>query len=126
MRYPEHDETDGFSVACSRLGPGDRRAGDAARRRRALRFRPGRSGRRAARPRTARPRARACTEGEAMSEAGVALCALSILAGGGAIAGLALINTGLGRSRNSAHAMLAALCAAAVAAIVYVICGFAW
>ena len=36
-----------------------------------------------------------------------------------ALAGLALINTGLGRSRSAAHAMLASLCAMAVAAVVY-------
>ncbi len=38
-------------------------------------------------------------------------------------AGLALINTGLGRSRNAAHAMMAALCAASVAALVYFVIG---
>jgi len=43
-----------------------------------------------------------------------------------AIAGLSLINTGLGRSRSAAHAMLASLCIFAVAAIAYVICGFAF
>ena len=36
-----------------------------------------------------------------------------------AAAGLALINTGLGRSRSAAHAMLASLLAMAVAAMVY-------
>lgn len=41
-------------------------------------------------------------------------------------AGLALINTGLGRSRSAAHAMLASLCVMAVAALVYFVCGFAW
>ncbi|MFY9907951.1 MAG: hypothetical protein WBD45_23170 [Terriglobales bacterium] len=40
--------------------------------------------------------------------------------------GLALVNTGLGRARSAAHAMLAALCVMAVAALVYVIAGFAW
>jgi ammonium transporter, Amt family len=43
-----------------------------------------------------------------------------------AIAGIALINTGLGRSRNSAHLMMSSLCVVGVAAIFYVICGFAW
>jgi Amt family ammonium transporter len=43
-----------------------------------------------------------------------------------AAAGLALINTGLCRSRSAAHSMLASLCAVAVAAIVYVVIGFAW
>jgi ammonium transporter, Amt family len=43
-----------------------------------------------------------------------------------AIAGLALINTGLGRSRNSAHLMMSSLCVVGMAAASYVICGFAW
>jgi Amt family ammonium transporter len=43
-----------------------------------------------------------------------------------AAAGLTLINAGLGRSRSAAHAMLAALCVMAVAAIAYTLCGFAW
>jgi Amt family ammonium transporter len=42
------------------------------------------------------------------------------------IAGLSLINTGLGRSRSAAHSLLASLCIFAVAAGVYVVCGFAW
>jgi ammonium transporter, Amt family len=42
------------------------------------------------------------------------------------IAGLSLINTGLGRSRGAAHSMLTSLCIFAVASGVYVICGFAW
>lgn len=41
-------------------------------------------------------------------------------------AGLALINTGLGRSRSAAHSMMAALCVIALAALVYFICGFSW
>ena len=43
-----------------------------------------------------------------------------------AIAGLALINTGLGRSRSAAHAMLAAVCAVSIAAAAYFACGFAF
>src|SRR5438874_6850750 len=43
-----------------------------------------------------------------------------------ASAGLALIHTGLGRSRSAARSIMAALCVIAVAAIVYFICGFAW
>ncbi len=39
--------------------------------------------------------------------------------------GLALVNTGLGRARSAAHSMLAALSVTAVAALVYVIVGFA-
>jgi len=42
-----------------------------------------------------------------------------------AIAGLALVNTGLTRSRNAAHSMVAALAACAVAALVYFAWGFA-
>ena len=41
-------------------------------------------------------------------------------------AGLALINTGLGRSRNAAHSMMSSLCVLAVAAAAYFICGFSW
>jgi Amt family ammonium transporter len=43
-----------------------------------------------------------------------------------AIAGLALIHQGLGRSRSAAHAMLATLCAVSVAAILFVLIGSAW
>ena len=55
-----------------------------------------------------------------------ALCIFSILLVPLAAAGLALINAGLGRSRNTAHMMLASLCAIAVAGGVYFICGFAF
>ncbi len=41
-------------------------------------------------------------------------------------AGLALINAGLGRSRNAAHSMMAALCVLSVAAGLYFICGRAF
>jgi ammonia channel protein AmtB len=53
-------------------------------------------------------------------------CLLLILLVPFAGVGLALINSGLGRARSAAHAMLAALCVTAVAALVYVIAGFAW
>jgi ammonium transporter, Amt family len=43
-----------------------------------------------------------------------------------AIAGLALIHQGLGRSRSAAHAMLATLCAVSITAIVFVLIGSAW
>ena len=62
----------------------------------------------------------------AFSETSVALCIAFILLVPFAGAGLALINTGLGRSRSAAHSMLASLCVIAVAAIVYFVCGFAW
>jgi Amt family ammonium transporter len=41
-------------------------------------------------------------------------------------AGLALMNAGLGRTRNAAHSMMAALCVIAVAASVYFVCGGAF
>ena len=61
-----------------------------------------------------------------LSETTVLLCIFSILLLPFAGAGLALINTGLGRSRSAAHSMMAALCVFAVAALVYFFCGFAW
>ena len=53
-----------------------------------------------------------------------ALCILSILLVPLAAVGLALINAGLGRSRNAGHMMLASLCVIAAAAGIYFICGF--
>ena len=53
-----------------------------------------------------------------------AICLFSILLVPLAVAGLALINTGLGRSRNTSHMMLASLYAIAIAAGVYFVCGF--
>lgn len=55
-----------------------------------------------------------------------ALCAVLILLVPLAAAGIALINAGLGRSRSAAHAMLGAVCAMAVAFLVYFVCGFSW
>jgi Amt family ammonium transporter len=43
-----------------------------------------------------------------------------------AAAGLALINTGMGRSRSAAHSMMASLCVISIAALAYFACGFAW
>jgi Amt family ammonium transporter len=43
-----------------------------------------------------------------------------------ALAGLALMNTGLGRSRSAAHSMLASMAAIATAALVYCVVGFSW
>ncbi len=60
------------------------------------------------------------------SEVSAGLALLLILLVPFAGAGLALINSGLGRSRSAAHAMLSALCVTAVAALVYVIVGFSW
>lgn len=53
------------------------------------------------------------------------LCLVFILLIPFAIAGLALINTGLGRSRSAAQAMTTALCVLSVAGLVYFTCGFA-
>ena len=61
-----------------------------------------------------------------LSEVSAVFCLLLILLVPFASVGLALINSGLGRARSAAHAMLAALCVTAVAALVYVIVGFAW
>ena len=54
------------------------------------------------------------------------LCALLILLVPLAIAGLALINTGFGRARGAAHAMLSSLAAVAIAALVYCLWGCSW
>lgn len=56
----------------------------------------------------------------------MAVCIISILLIPFALAGLALINTGLGRSRSAAHVMMASLLVIAVAAFAYFACGFAW
>lgn len=62
----------------------------------------------------------------AFPEITVALCIFFIALVPLAVAGMALVNTGLGRSRSAAHTMLASLCVLAVAVAVYVIFGFAW
>ena len=62
----------------------------------------------------------------ALSEGTVTLCAVFILLVPLAGAGVALINTGLGRSRSAAHSMMASVCVLAVAALAYFVCGFAW
>jgi len=61
-----------------------------------------------------------------LSETASALCFVLILLVPFAIAGLALINTGLGRSRSAAHSMMASLMAVAIAALVYFVVGFSW
>jgi ammonium transporter, Amt family len=55
-----------------------------------------------------------------------AICLVSIMLVPLAMAGLALISCGLGRSRSATHVILASLCAVSVSAIVYVVCGFSW
>ena len=62
----------------------------------------------------------------AMSEVSQAFCILSVLLLPLALAGLALINTGLSRLRSAAHSMMAALCVVGVAAAAYFVTGFAW
>ncbi len=59
-----------------------------------------------------------------LSETASALCFVLILLVPFGIVGLALINTGLGRSRSAAHSMMASLIAVAVAALVYFVIGF--
>jgi len=54
------------------------------------------------------------------------LCLLFILLVPFAGAGLAIINAGLGRSRNAAHMMLSSLCVFALAAVVFFVIGFAF
>jgi Amt family ammonium transporter len=56
----------------------------------------------------------------------LSLCLLCILLVPLATAGLALMQQGLGRSRSAAHAMLASMCALAIAAIVFVLLGASW
>lgn len=62
---------------------------------------------------------------DAVSGAALAPVFLAILLIPFAIAGLALINTGLNRSRNAAHAILTCLTVSAVATLVYFAVGFA-
>ena len=61
-----------------------------------------------------------------LPEAAGVFCFLLILMVPCAGAGIALINTGLCRSRNSAHSVLSSLCVAAVAALAYFAVGFSW
>jgi Amt family ammonium transporter len=62
----------------------------------------------------------------ALSDAATALSIGLILLIPLAIAGMALINTGLGRSRSAAHIMMCSLGVIAVAALAYFILGCAW
>jgi len=61
-----------------------------------------------------------------LSEMSATLCLVLILLVPLAGTGLALVNTGIVRSRSAAHVMLASICVFAVAAIVYVIFGFSF
>jgi len=58
-----------------------------------------------------------------ISEAAFALCLVLLLLAPLAIAGVAMINTGLGRSRSAAQALLGNLAIVAVAAIVFAVIG---
>lgn len=62
----------------------------------------------------------------AFSDVVTALCIALILITPFAIAGLCLINTGLGRSRSAAHMMMCSLGVVGIAALVYFVIGFAW
>jgi ammonium transporter, Amt family len=62
----------------------------------------------------------------APSDSATMLCLAFIFLVPCAAAGLALISTGLGRSRSAAHSMMSSLCVLAVAALTYFACGFAW
>jgi ammonia channel protein AmtB len=62
----------------------------------------------------------------APSDASVLFCVILIFLVPFAAAGIALINTGLGRSRSAAHTMMCSLCVFSVAALAYFACGFAW
>lgn len=61
-----------------------------------------------------------------MAETQIALCILFLMLAPLAGGGLALMNAGMGRTRNAAHSMMAALCVIAVAACVYFVCGRAF
>lgn len=60
------------------------------------------------------------------SEIQTAVCIFFLVVAPLSGAGLALINAGLGRSRNAAHSMMAALSVIAVAACMYFVCGRAF
>ena len=62
----------------------------------------------------------------ALPDVAAALCLLFILLVPFAAAGLAVMNAGLGRSRNAAHMMLSCVCVFAMAAVVFFVVGFAW
>ena len=61
-----------------------------------------------------------------ISDSQTILCVVSLFIAPLACAGLALINTGLGRARSAAHTMTAAMCVIAISACIYVICGRSW
>lgn len=60
-----------------------------------------------------------------MSDTALATCLVLLLFAPCAIAGIALNNTGLGRSRHAAHTLLTSVCVAALAMVVYAVWGSA-
>jgi len=64
--------------------------------------------------------------GASLSDEPGLVCAFSIFLVPLAGAGLALVNTGLGRSRSAAHSMMSSLCVFSIAALAYFVCGFAF
>ena len=61
-----------------------------------------------------------------LSEPASAVCIACIFLVPFALASLALINVGLGRSRSAGHQMLSSLLVLSVAGFAYLFCGFAW
>jgi len=61
-----------------------------------------------------------------LSPFAAAICGLLILLIPFAYAGLALMNSGLGRSRSAVHSLMASLTVIGVASLAYVICGSAF
>jgi Amt family ammonium transporter len=61
-----------------------------------------------------------------MNAADFCVCLMLTLLAPMAIAGMALVNAGLARSRSAAHSLMGALCLPAAAAIAYAGCGFAF
>ena len=61
-----------------------------------------------------------------LSDATEILCILLICVLPLALAGFAILNTGLGRSRSAAQSLLGSLCLVAVAAVAYYAVGFSW
>jgi Amt family ammonium transporter len=66
------------------------------------------------------------TSSPPLSDLQTTLASAALLIAPLAGAGLALINTGLGRARTAAHSMMSAVCAASTAALVYFVLGRCW
>ena len=61
-----------------------------------------------------------------LSEIATTACIALVLLVPFSVAGVALLNTGLTRSRSASHTMLSSLCIFAVATLTYFLVGFAW